>query len=267
MPVHGLPKILECTLSQVLDELIVSGWSVKGEDDSTTVWIRFRSDTVHPNSSTNHVNATYRKVPPSQLKRNRERAMNWNSDKKQQVEEIQIDNDEIEQYTVEKPTISCAFNQVPHDPIITESFQEPPTPQLDDSHKQEDQSPCVQACVSSAGNATGETAAAITPDHKRHTPKQDKSSTSSRNYHNTRSQTKQHRIRPFYYKSVNVDLSCPHCERDYVSKPPSQSYFCTFCPAFICSHCKEWGYHNHHKETLKGPGTLKSIYDRYSSRY
>ena len=51
----------------------MSSWNIKGAEDHMQVWIRFKTDfdTEKP------LDITYRKVPPSQIKRNKDRAKGW----------------------------------------------------------------------------------------------------------------------------------------------------------------------------------------------
>ena len=74
MPVIGLPKILESALSNILDDLTVSSWNIKSGDDNMQVWIRFKTN-MDTDTALDNTNVTYRKMPPSQQKRNKIRAM------------------------------------------------------------------------------------------------------------------------------------------------------------------------------------------------
>ena len=196
----------------------------------------------------------------SQVQRNRERVKCWkNSDEHnlpqepKQSEVIDIENIE--------DVAECAFK----DPVIgsdTASVQ-PSTLEnslVETTSTQDQQSSAVANSPPVSGKAEGEQSSVATTQDK----PQDNS---SYRHYRTRSQTHSHRHKSFWYKSVHVPLKCVHCNRDYNLKPPTKSYFCTLCPAFICTHCIDYGYHTEHNRTLKGPGSLSQIFDRYSSRW
>lgn len=44
MPVIGLPNVLELSLSNILEDLSVSSWNIKGDSDFMQVWIRFKME-------------------------------------------------------------------------------------------------------------------------------------------------------------------------------------------------------------------------------
>ena len=73
MPVIGLPKILENNINTLLDTAKLSSWNVRGEDENMQISLRFSilKDTDKPIDTSN---ITYRRVPPCQSTRNRQRA-------------------------------------------------------------------------------------------------------------------------------------------------------------------------------------------------
>ncbi len=78
MPVTGLPNILEITLNNIIHDMDITSWNIKGEEECMQVIIRFKmaaNTTCAPDMQIN--NATYRKVPQSQIIRNRERTKAW----------------------------------------------------------------------------------------------------------------------------------------------------------------------------------------------
>jgi hypothetical protein len=70
-----LPKHLEITLDTLLNEGSLSSWTIQGNANLTTVIIRFKVDTVEEEKDMPMVK--YKRVPPSQLKRDSARAGQW----------------------------------------------------------------------------------------------------------------------------------------------------------------------------------------------
>ncbi len=78
MPITGLPKVLEVNINNMLDLAKVSSWNVHGEKERVQITIRFNiMDNTAEQMDTSNV--TYRKVPPSQVRRDRDRAMQRSS--------------------------------------------------------------------------------------------------------------------------------------------------------------------------------------------
>ena len=75
MPLYGLPKILENNINNILDCSELTSWNIRGDTSNVQVTIRFTQ--VEPSDMTriDTSNITYRKAPPSQLRRDRERAL------------------------------------------------------------------------------------------------------------------------------------------------------------------------------------------------
>ena len=80
MPIIGLPNILENSLNNILDSMDISSWNIKGENDSMQVIIRFKMAAVDESCSNRHSNITYRKLPPSQVQRDKNRAKEWRNE-------------------------------------------------------------------------------------------------------------------------------------------------------------------------------------------
>lgn len=68
MPLHGLPSILEVSMEQMLDTYNITSWSIRSGNKFSEVSIRFNM-TADVDTETK-----YRKVPPSRLIRDRDRA-------------------------------------------------------------------------------------------------------------------------------------------------------------------------------------------------
>ena len=264
MPVIGLPKVLENSLNTILDDLSVSSWNMKGDDGSMQVWIRFRTD-VDTQTALNNTNITYRKVPPSQVNRNRDRASNWQNKQTEKITDHTMDNEFENDHNKEMPPshTGSALNKnqdcetqtnIDHN---NSAFGQPsPLPGQVDGLQDER----IQVEVSTQEPSSVDTTLDqhSTAQDCKVSPPECKQYGSSR-----RKQSSGRRMRPFWYKNVHVDLKCSRCKRDYINNTPSETYFCTRCPSFICVHCIDNGHHIYHQSTLKGPASLKRIYDYY----
>ena len=71
MPIFGLPNLLEININNILDTSTVTSWNIHGDTKSVQISIRF---TMEDAFNIDTANVTFRKVPPSQLKRDRNRA-------------------------------------------------------------------------------------------------------------------------------------------------------------------------------------------------
>ena len=255
MPVIGLPKVLEMTISNILDESSVSSWNIKGSDDGMQVWIRFKAqDTANPLDNTN---INYRKVPTSQQKRNSDRAKGWQNTCMHNTEKDFPENTDVGELS--QSNQDCALNQIPSMEANTDVDQDSNTPSnpIQPSPLSSQLNTSYDAQQTSPINSTDDQHN-ISHVEEAATPKSKQYSTSSRQQRSRRS---------LKYKSVNVEMKCLKCHRDYVTNPPSQSYFCTRCPAFVCVHCVYDNHHMYHKNTLKGPASLRRIFERYDSWY
>ena len=105
MPVIGLPKTLEISLSGILEDFNVTSWNIRGDTDGMQVTIRFKTDELHMDTS----NITFRKVPPSQIRRNRDRAVSWRETDKNQPSKCvnSIDVQKPDESSI--PSNECAF--------------------------------------------------------------------------------------------------------------------------------------------------------------
>ena len=189
-------------------------------------------------------------MSPSQVQRSKDRVDSWKHSKQYDIPEEPPKSD-INQ---EESGAECAFKDV----IGSDTAAIQPST-LDSSHSE----------TSSAQTPNSTDLDNHPPACGTHEDQQQPNTGKSKNNSNhrrysTRSQSQGHRRRPFWYKSVNVPVRCYQCERDYDLNPPTQSYFCTLCPAFVCTHCIDDGHHREHYGTLKGPASLTKIYDRYS---
>ena len=188
-------------------------------------------------------------MSPRQVQRNKDRVQSWKTNNKHNNPLESKDNGKYEMDNPKVESTECAFKDSSDTEINTASL-------LDSSQTNTTQSSGLDK---SLDHDVGATAA-----EPQQASLHDKPQNNSFRRYPTRSRSQSHKRRPFRYKSVTVPLKCVHCERDYDLKPPTQSYFCTLCPAFVCTHCIDYGYHSEHYGTLKGPGTLDKIYDRYS---
>ena len=234
-------------MSGILEELTVSSWNIKGEDNSMQIWIRFKTD----DTQIDRESVTYRKMSPSQVKRNKDRAANRTTTQHDLLCEEVKESETIESVD-DADHKECAFKQQ-YDTEINVAVET-------------DQQKCINDLGNLAVQESSERFEAATcQDTASHRDPSTSTNPSQHNRYHTRSQSNRNRPRPFKYKSVSVPLKCRYCERDYTIHTPSQSYFCNRCPCFICVRCVE--NHMHHKSTLKGPAPLSQIYDRYNSRY
>ena len=71
----GLPKQLEIILDGLIHECLLSSWSLHGNTNMTTLTIRFRSDTEA--ITQDETSVKYKRIAPSQLKRDSNRAKMW----------------------------------------------------------------------------------------------------------------------------------------------------------------------------------------------
>ena len=69
MPLQGLPHALEIVLEQFLMVESIQSWNIHGKDDCTVVTMRFSVQ-----QSYRQEDAKYRRVKPSELRRDNERA-------------------------------------------------------------------------------------------------------------------------------------------------------------------------------------------------
>ena len=75
MPVTHLPKILEININNILELAKVSSWNIHGEKENLQITIRFCiMDSTTDTDTMATAKITYRKVLPSQVRRDRERA-------------------------------------------------------------------------------------------------------------------------------------------------------------------------------------------------
>ena len=97
MPVSGLPVAVEKTLSSLLEDNAVSSWKVVGEGDNTVVVLRLKP--ANPSLSTTMADPVvnrasqvqyYRRKPPSQVRRDIERATNRRQQGDQQSSECDL---------------------------------------------------------------------------------------------------------------------------------------------------------------------------------
>ena len=256
MPVIGLPNILESTLNNILDNLRVSSWNIKGAEDHMQVWIRFKTDidTEKP------LDITYRKVPPSQIKRNKDRAKGWQNsiDNNQCDDTVDSVTDKSNNGASQTPPLveKCAFNQATN----TE-----PSTVIDHERERTAVQPSPLSSHLDSSNDHTSDLAIQQPGPPETSGDQRSAQSRYKQYGSNESSQRRRRRRPFRYKSVHVEWKCRQCGRDYENNTPSQSYFCTLCPAFFCRHCIDSGHHMHHQNTIKGPASLQRICERYGS--
>lgn len=75
MTVIGLPKVLENSLNDLLKSCKLTSWNIHGGIETVQLSIRFAILDIENSTYMDTSNVTYRKMPPCQTKRNRERAM------------------------------------------------------------------------------------------------------------------------------------------------------------------------------------------------
>ena len=81
MTIDGLPKILEDTVNNILKSSRLSSWNIRGEGTMLQLSIRFNMDAMGDTNTDSMPSVTYRKVSPSQEKRNKDRAVEWDTNK------------------------------------------------------------------------------------------------------------------------------------------------------------------------------------------
>ena len=70
MPLYGLPYVLERVLGQLIDDELLSSWSIHGKENGTWITLKFNNDETMDTVP----DMKYKKVTPSQHRRDRERA-------------------------------------------------------------------------------------------------------------------------------------------------------------------------------------------------
>ena len=255
----GLPKILESTLDNILSDMIVSSWNVRGEDDTMHLYIRFKSNMEAP-TSLDRASVSYRRIPPSQVKRNSERAKAWHN------RDIKCDNSEsttdtgfsIDNTSNEDTTIECAFINTPSSEVPAYSSIEsnPSETQPTTASNSTESNIVTSQSPIQENKSTGQ----VDKGNNQDTLKPKQYDTNRRILRSSTSRTK---VKPFRYRNVSVDLKCARCKQNYVDQPPSKTFLCTYCPAFVCDRCINIGHHSHHSTTLKGPFPLDEFYERY----
>lgn len=81
MTIDGLPKILEDTINNILKSSMLSSWNIRGESTMLHLSIRFNMDAMGVPKTDIMPGITYRKVSPSQANRNKDRAVDWDTNK------------------------------------------------------------------------------------------------------------------------------------------------------------------------------------------
>ena len=74
MPVVGLPTAVEVVVSTLLTTQRLTSWKVAGENESTVLVLRFRQDGSQPCTASENSRGQWRRKPPSQLRRDQQRA-------------------------------------------------------------------------------------------------------------------------------------------------------------------------------------------------
>ena len=75
MPIIGLPKLLESSINTILDSCRITSWNIRGETENLQISIRFAIVDTETSPYIEPSNITYRKVPPCQVRRDKERLM------------------------------------------------------------------------------------------------------------------------------------------------------------------------------------------------
>ena len=75
-----LPKHLVLTLDSLIDDSILTSWTIQGNTNITSVTIRFKMAVDYNDvESRQDTFAKYKRVPPSQIERDRVRSQQWNN--------------------------------------------------------------------------------------------------------------------------------------------------------------------------------------------
>ena len=75
-----LPKHLVLTLDSLIDDSMLTSWTIQANSNITSVTIRFKMVIDHNDvGSKQDTFAKYKRVPPSQIERDRVRSQQWNN--------------------------------------------------------------------------------------------------------------------------------------------------------------------------------------------
>ena len=203
-----------------------------------------------------NTNITYRKVPPSQMRRDSKRASAWNT--KQIDDELLEKSETVNIDTIEKAinveekvsTTEHAFNHAATQDQATEtdhvSSAEPsPLPnQVDGAYDSK-----VPEVVQTPSN--------VESASQQYCRARDLQASSSyhKQYHSPNTGTQ---LKHFRYRDMKIKTQCVSCRNGY-GNVMDKSYFCTRCPGLICVQCVHNSHHQHHRNNLCGPANLADI--------
>ena len=238
--VTGLPKTLVVSLNSILEENSVCSWNIRCNNNSTQVWIRFSGETN--SDQMDKTDVSYRKVPPSKVLRDRDRAQQW----------------------CEKDTHHSASQVVDNsNSIIEEVLDHNPV------------SPSNTTPVSTMNQPAASDQSLEINSSQYSEPSDSRSSiaqrTRSRSQQHSESDSQQHKqyysskqnksFKKLNYKGKRMNPMCRICFARYKDIRES-TYMCTYCPdgaAPICLKCGDSGRHKDHRGGLVGPYILQQL--------
>ena len=227
MSVIGLPKTLVLSLNSILDGNLVSSWNIKANSNGTQVWIRFNSEKNSDNLDTSDI--TYRKVPPTKVQRDRERA-------RQRSEKGQLD--------APLPSLDNSSSTI-DDGLNT-------TKPVSAMNQPEASNQSIEISQHSEPNKSSSSIAHRTRSRsyiEYESPK-------GKQQYNSSHCTSQ--FKKINYHGKRMNPICKTCCRRYVDTG-GDTYICTYCPAPVCVKCVDSGKHMDHRRSLDGPYPLQQL--------
>ena len=238
MPVIGLPKTLEISLSNLLDDCDISSWNIKGDNDGTQIWIRFKSE----DSAMDNTNITYRRAPPSQMRRNKNRASSWR-DKEPDCGKF-VDGNSTINNDINNSNTECAFTEsaIHHDTDTDAvSAISPPSKQANNTSDFKGPATMDNTCKQQHSEEDHGHAC-----HSR-----------SKQYNSTNEATNTP-VMHFYYNNKKMKTMCTICWKAY-RNVVDKVCFCTRCPGLVCAKCIDNGKHAEHRRYIQGPTTIGTM--------
>ena len=220
-----------------MEEYNITAWNIKGDNSGAQIWIRFQGEGNMENFD-NH----YRKIPPGQVKRNKNRAALW-KDKEKKNDTILCERenkDHIEDNSISDNSIISDSNPPPCS--VGSAFNTPPT-------LQDMGATAVESTSHSTNYATDQINMC------------DINSNENRRITRSFSATTQDSpLKHFHYKDKKMNSICTICWKRFTTIQ-DLAYVCDRCPGPKCVMCIDNGKHSQHKRFLRGPVTLHQLAD------
>ena len=235
---------LEVTINNILKSADVSSWNIKGDNTSLQVWIRFNMDDEDSSGHLKECSTTYRRVPPGQRIRDRDRAMAWSNDKSRITTDMKPECEE-----------SCANDVTESNNAEGGAFNTSDTNTNTECSAETSQ---VSSSPSSDVNNLG-ASAAVPNEPKQPTTVTDLPTTYPANNHiniNNSKTSPRSRFVPFQGKRIMK--ACMTCSYDF-PHDRDESKICVRCLGMICVWCLRKGKHHFHNKHLTGYGTVSKL--------